>query len=359
MTRAAQRAPLPEFRGITHRSLAELHAWTGQRRESALEAALPIVDPHHHLWDDQRGRYLADEFVDEFAGHNIVATVYAQFKAMYRADGATKFQPVGEVEFVNGIAATSASGRYGDVRLCEGIVAHADLLLGDEVQEVLEALIAAGNGRLRGIRHGATWDGGSAGYGRTFAPARLMLDPTFRRGLARLAPLGLSFDAWLFYPQLADLIDMLQSFPSTRVVLNHAGGVLGIPPHTDRSAVFSAWRSHIHKLARFDNLSVKVGGLGMLYCGWDFHVQENPPSSEELAEAWRPYVETCIEAFGPQRCMFESNFPVDKQSCGYGVLWNAFKRITSACSPAEKAALYHDTAVRAYRLPRELLACSI
>jgi len=359
MTHAAQRATLPEFRGITHRSVAELHAWTRLRRESALEAALPIVDPHHHVWDDERGRYLADEFLDEFAGHNIVATVYAQFKAMYRADGATKFQPVGEVEFVNGIAATSASGRYGDVRLCEGIVAHADLLLGDEVQEVLEALIAAGNGRLRGIRHGATWDGGSAGYGRTFAPARLMLDPTFRRGLARLAPLGLSFDAWLFYPQLAELIDMIQSFPATQVVLNHAGGVLGIPPHTDRSAVFSAWRSHIHKLARFDNLSVKVGGLGMLYCGWDFHVQENPPSSEELAEAWRPYVETCIEAFGPQRCMFESNFPVDKQSCGYGVLWNAFKRITSACSPAEKAALYHDTAVRAYRLPRELLACSI
>jgi len=179
MTHAAQSATLPEFRGITHRSVAELHAWTRLRRESALEAALPIVDPHHHVWDDERGRYLADEFVDEFAGHNIVATVYAQFKAMYRTDGATKFQPVGEVEFVNGIAATSASGRYGDVRLCEGIVAHADLLLGDEVQDVLEALIAAGNGRLRGIRHGATWDGGSAGYGRTFAPARLM-HPTLR-----------------------------------------------------------------------------------------------------------------------------------------------------------------------------------
>jgi len=355
MTRTAWVSQATEFRGGTHRSVAELHTWTRQRQEVALDPALPIVDPHHHVWDDERGRYLADELVEEFAGHNIVATVYAQFKAMYRADGPTQLQPVGEVEFVNGIAATSASGRYGNVRLCEGIVAHADLLLGDAVQELLEALIAAGNGRLRGIRHGATWDDGSAAYGRTFSPPHLVLDPTFRRGFARLAPLGLSFDAWLFYPQLPDLLDLLQTFPETRVILNHVGGVLGIPPHTDRESVFSVWRSYIQKLARYPNLSVKVGGLGMLYCGWDFHVRNEPPSSAELAEAWRPYIETCIEAFGPERCMFESNFPVDKQSCGYGVLWNAFKRITQNFSPAEKAALYHDTAALAYRLPRKPL----
>ena len=179
-----------------------------------------------------------------------------------------------------------------------------------------------------------------------------MLDPTFRRGFARLAPLGLSFDAWLFYPQLPDLMDLLRVFPDSPVILDHAGGILGIPPHVHREEVFAIWRSHIHQLARFPNLSVKIGGLGMLYCGWDFHLRDVPPSSTDLALAWRPYVETCIEVFGPQRCMFESNFPVDKQSCSYGALWNAFKRITQACSSAEKAALYHGTAARVYGLSR-------
>jgi L-fuconolactonase len=220
------------------------------------------------------------------------------------------------------------------------------------VQPVLEALIAAGNGRLRGIRYGATFDSGRAGYGRTFAAPKLLLDANFRRGIAQLAPLGLSFDAWLFYPQLPDLVDLLRAFPDTRFVLVHAGGILGIPPHTQRDEVFSVWRAHIQQLSRLPNLSVKVGGLGMLYCGWDYHVRDIPPSSVELASAWRPYVEACIEAFGPQRCMFESNFPVDKQSCGYGVLWNAFKRITEKASAADKAALYHDTAAHVYRLPR-------
>jgi predicted TIM-barrel fold metal-dependent hydrolase len=178
-----------------------------------------------------------------------------------------------------------------------------------------------------------------------------LLDRTFREGLARLQPLGLSFDAWLFYPQLPDLADLLREFPETVVILDHAGGLLGIPPHDgNRDEVFAVWHRHIRKLAQFPNLSVKIGGLGMLYCGWDFHLRDVPPSSQELAAAWRPYVEACIEAFGPDRCMMESNFPVDKQSCGYGVLWNAFKRITQSCSAAEKAALYRDTAARVYRV---------
>ena len=342
--------PPPEFRGNMPRNVVELSAWTRQREEEPLEPDLPIIDPHHHLWDDERGRYVADDLVAEFAGHNIVATVYAQFHAMYRAAGPVPMQPVGEVEFINGIAAASASGRYGKVRLCEGIIGHADLLLGDDVQPVLEALIAAGNGRLRGIRHGATWDDGSASYGRPHARPGVLLDRAFRRGFARIAPLGLTFDAWLFYPQLPDLMDLLRAFPDSHVILDHAGGILGIPPHIEREEVFSTWRSHIRRLAAFPNLTVKVGGLGMLYCGWDFHACDVPPSSAELAAAWRPYVETCIEAFGPARCMFESNFPVDKQSCGYGVLWNAFKRITANYSQTDKAALYHDTAARTCRL---------
>jgi predicted TIM-barrel fold metal-dependent hydrolase len=230
-------------------------------------------------------------------------------------------------------------------------VGHADLTLGDRVQPVLEALIAAGNGRFRGIRHGVTWDTGNAAkFGRRQVPPHQVMDPVFRQGLARLKPLGLSFESWQFHPQLPDTVDLLRAFPDTSVILNHVGGPLGLPPHGNREEVFAIWRGHIRELAQFPNLSVKLGGLGMLYLNWDFHLRDVPPSSEELAAAWRPYIETCIETFGVNRCMMESNFPVDKQSCGYGVLWNALKRITQRCSAAEKAALYRGTAARVYRL---------
>ena len=343
-----------EFRNNPRdRNAAELNIWTKQRHEAAVEPDLPILDPHHHLWEDEhRGRYLIHEFVEDVGtGHNIIATVFVENGSMYRADGPTAMQPVGEVEFINGIAAMSASGRYGKSRLCAGIVGHADLRLGDRVQPVLEALIAAGNGRFRGIRFGVAWDPGITRVAGRQAPRHLMLDPIFRQGFARLEPLGLSFDAWQYYPQLPELVDLLRAFPDANVILNHVGGPLGIPPHDGkRDEIFAIWRGHIRELARFPNLSVKVGGLGMPSCGWDFHLRDVPPSSEELAAAWRPYVETCIEAFGVSRCMMESNFPADKRSCGYGVLWNALKRITQGCSAAEKAALYRDTAARVYRL---------
>ncbi len=342
-----------EFKGNAYRTLPELEAWTQLGREAALEPDLPIIDPHHHVWDHRGSRYLLDQLLDDTStGHNIVATVFIECGAMYRADGPEEMKPIGEVEFVNGIAAMSASGRYGKSRLCAGIIGHADLSLGDRVQPVLEGLIAAGNGRTRGIRHGVTWDTGNAArFGRRQVPPHQVLDPTFRRGFAHLHPLGLSFESWQFHPQLPDLVDLMRAFPDTSVILNHAGGLLGIPPHDgDRQAVFAIWRNHMRELAQFPNLTVKVGGLGMLYCGFDFHLHDVPPTSEALAGAWRPYVETCIELFGVERCMMESNFPVDKQSCGYGELWNALKRITQGCSAAEKAALYHDTAARVYRL---------
>ena len=342
-----------EFRGNAYRKLADLNAWTKQVHEPALEPELPILDPHHHVWDDQRGRYLMHELAEDTgSGHNIVATVFIEAGSMYRAEGPEEMKPVGEVEFVNGIAAMSASGRYGKTRHCAGIVGHADLMLGDRVQPVLEALIGAGDGRFRGIRHGLVWDTGNAAkFGRRQVPRHQMLDPVFRKGFARLQPLNLSFEAWLFHPQLSDAADLMRAFPEANVVLNHVGGLLGIPPHDGkRDEVFRIWRASIRELAQFPSLTVKVGGLGMLYCGWDFHLRDIPPSSEELGAAWRPYVETCIDAFGPNRCLMESNFPVDKQSCGYGVLWNALKRITKNCSAAEKAAMYHDTAARVYRL---------
>ena len=342
-----------EFRGNSYRKSGELNTWTKLRVEPALEPALPIIDPHHHVWDDERGRYMMHELAEDTnSGHNIVATVFVEAGTMYRADGPADMKPVGEVEFVNGIAAMSASGGYGKTRHCAGIVGHVDLMLGDKVAPVLEALAAAGNGRFRGIRHGLIWDTGNAAkFGRRQVPRHQMLDPAFRKGFACLQPPGLSFEAWLFHPQLSDLADLLRAFPDASVVLNHVGGLLGVPPHdADRNETFRIWHAQIREVARFPNLTVKVGGLGMMYCGWDFHLRDTPPSSEDLAAAWRPYVDACIEAFGPKRCMMESNFPVDKQTCGYSVLWNALKRITQNCSAAEKADLYRDTAARVYRL---------
>jgi predicted TIM-barrel fold metal-dependent hydrolase len=339
------------------RLVAELNAWANQNREVALEPGLPIIDAHHHLYDDKhRGRYLTDELAEDVkgSGHNVVATVFMEAGSMYRVDGLAAMQPVGEVEFANGIAAMSASGRYGAPRLCAGIVGNAELMLGEKVQAVLEALIAAGNGRLRGIRYGTTWDGtdSAARYGRRATPRHQLLEPVLRRGLARVHALGLSFDAWMFYPQLPELIELLRVSPELNVILNHAGGLLRMPPPGGNAGheEFATWRSHVRELAQFPNLSLKVGGFGMPNCGWSFHLRRVPPSSEELAEAWRPYVETCVEVFGASRCMMESNFPPDQQTCGYGVLWNAMKRITHGYSAAEKAALYRDTAARVYRL---------
>lgn len=348
LSRASQ-----EFRGSTFRHQHEVTAWTKKRQEDVLEPDLPIIDPHHHVWDSGRGRYLIHELAEDVnSGHNVIATVFIEAGSMYRADGPEAMKPVGEVEFVNGIAAMSASGKYGKTKLCAGIIGHADLMLGDKVQPVLEALTAAGNGRFRGIRHGVTWDTGNAAkFGRRQPPQHQVLDPVFRKGFAHLKPLGLSFESWQFHPQLPDTVDLLRAFPETNVILNHCGGLLGIAPHDgNREEVFAVWRNHMRELVQFPNLTVKVGGLGMTYCGWEFHLGEMPPSSEELATAWRPYVETCIELFGANRCMMESNFPVDKESTGYCVLWNALKRITQNCSAAEKSALYRDTAARVYRL---------
>lgn len=225
-------------------------------------------------------------------------------------------------------------------------------MLGERAQPILESLLAAGAGRLRGIRHGLAWDlARQAGGHRLKLFEHQVLDATFRKGLACLKPLGLSFEAWQYFTQLPDLAQMLREFPDTAVILNHVGGLRGGAGYGGSpETAFDTWRGHIRELARFPNLYCKLGGLGMPSCGWEFHLRDVPPSSEELAAAWRPFVETCIEAFGPNRCMMESNFPPDKQSTSYVVLWNALKRITCGYSLAEKRAMYHDTAVRAYRL---------
>ena len=345
-----------EYRGLAYRDDAALAAWLARRpAEPALEPELPIIDPHHHFWDTpQRGRYLLPELLADIGGgHNIVATVFLECRAMYRKDGPLEMAPVGEVEFVNGIAAMSASGGYGPCRVAEGIVGHADLTLGARVREVLEAEIAAGGGRFRGIRHGVSWDADErvGKYVSRYVPPHQVRDPKFREGLAQLAPLGLSFESWQYHPQLPDAIDLARAFPETIFILNHVGGVLGVGPYAGRRReILAEWRKNIAELAKCPNVNVKLGGIGMTSFGFDFHEREAPPSSEELAAAWRQYIEPCIEAFGVERCMFESNFPPDKQSCSYTELWNAFKRITAGASAAEKRALYGGAAARVYRL---------
>jgi predicted TIM-barrel fold metal-dependent hydrolase len=344
-----------EFRGTTVRNDAELKAWLAKHTEAALEPDLPIIDPHHHFWDTpQRGRYLLpDLLADLGGGHNIVSTVFLECRAMYRTSGPREMAALGEVEFVNGIAAMSASGNYGPCRVAEGIVGGGDLTVGARVRELLEAEIAAAGGRLRGIRHGVAWDGHEAvgKYASRAVPEHQVLDPKFREGMAELAPLGLSFESWQYHPQLPDAIDLARAFPDTTIILNHVGGVLGVGPYSGhRAEILGSWRKDITELAKCPNVNMKLGGIGMVSFGFDYHERDTPPSSEDLAAGWRQYIEPCIEAFGVNRCMFESNFPPDKQSCGYTELWNAFKRITASASAAEKKALYSGTAARVYRL---------
>ena len=335
--------------------LAVRQDWLDSRREAALEPDLPIVDPHHHLIDrPESGRYLLPDLLADIhnGGHNIVATVYLEWLSMYRADGPVEMRPVGEIEFANGVAAMAASGGYGKTRVCAGIVGHADLALGAPVKKVLEAMIVAGGGRFRGIRHIASMDPDQAAWGATAVrPMGLLLDKRVREGFAQLAPLGLSFDAWVYHPQLGDVLDLARAFPATPIVLNHVGGAIGLGRYKGkRDAVFADWSASIRALAACPNVHVKLGGLGMRMFGFDVHEGKLPPSSEQLATLWRPYVETCIGAFGPRRAMFESNFPVDKGSYGYGVFWNACKRLAQGASGPDKADLFHGTASRVYRL---------
>ena len=326
--------------------------------ERPVDPELPICDPHHHLWDRParedrpRNRYLLDELLEDVGGgHNIVKTVFVEYRSMYREDGPEEIRPVGETEFVQGIAAQSASGQYGKTRVAAGIVSHANLTLGAAVAEVLEEHIAASGNRFRGIRHSSVWDASPDISPYMSPPRGLLLDSKFREGFACLQKYGLSFDAWLYHPQITELADLARVFPDTTIVLDHIGGLIGIGPYAGkRDEIFRQWKNDITELSTCPNVVVKLGGLGMPVCGFDWNERVILPDSAELAEAVAPYYLWCIEQFGVDRCMFESNFPVDNVSYSYTVLWNAFKRITEDFSPGDKAALFHDTATRVYRL---------
>ena len=329
--------------------------WLALTREPTLEPELPICDPHHHFWDLRLERipyqrYLLHELVtDVHCGHNVRSTVFIEARSMYRADGPQELRPVGEVEFVQGLAAASASGLYGPCRAAAAIVGRANLNLGDQVQPVLEALHAASPNRLRGIRHTVTWDPHPEIDNRE--PEGVLATAAFRTGAQVLARMGLSLDTGVCFPQLPELAAFAQAIPELTIILNHLGGLTRVGPYANRDdEVLATWRSGIAAVAACPNIHLKLGGIGMPRLGFDWHERPRPIGSDELAQAMAPLMTYCIEQFGPDRCMFESNFPVDKVSFSHHVLFNAFKRFSTGYSPSERAALLHDTAVRAYRI---------
>jgi L-fuconolactonase len=331
--------------------------WLDKVIEDTLEPELPICDPHHHLWEFRHDRvapkYLLDEILSDLnSGHNIVSTVFIECSAMYRASGPEHLKCVGETEFVNGIAAMSASGLYGKCRVAAAIVGSANLNIGSAVGEVLDAHVQAGGGRFRGIRCQGQWDADNSIRSAKDAngPDRFS-NAKFREGFAELAPRNMTFEAWCYHTQLKEVTALARAFPDTTIILNHFGGPLGIGPYAGKTDdIFPIWQKEIADLATCQNVLAKLGGINMDINGFGWENHNTPPTSETLMQATRRWYEHTIEHFGTSRCMFESNFPVDMTSCSYNTLWNSFKHLTLDYSVDEKRQLFHDTAVRTYKI---------
>ncbi|HOA94870.1 MAG TPA: amidohydrolase family protein [Quisquiliibacterium sp.] len=334
-------------------------AWLAGHTEDVLEPDLPIVDPHHHLWVANGQPYLLPELLaDVGSGHDIRATVFAECRAMYRADGPEEWRSLGETEFVTGVSAMAASGTFGRTRACAAMFGYVDLRLGERVRPLLEAHLVASGHRFRGIRFSTAWDA-SERLHRAVPEPELLRDARVRAGVACLGPLGLSLDVWVYHPQLDEVAELAAAFPDTTIILNHIGvPILGGPYAGRRDEVMAAWQAAMARVARHPNVVVKVGAIPIRVPGASAASSASaaPPSSETVAAAWKPFASTCIELFGVERCMFESNFPVQKRFCSYQVVWNAFKRLAAGASTDEKRALFGGTAVRAYRLPPSLIA---
>lgn len=331
-------------------------AWLAQHVEEIIEPDIEIVDPHHHIWSQPGNPYsIEDLSTDVLTGHKVLATVFVQAHHGYRRTGPEALRCVGETEQIE--AAASEAQKIGSAfEPCAAIVGFADLMLGAGVRDVLDAHRAASPARFQGVRHSVARDPHFPN-GIVLRPAlvNMLAEPSFRVGLATLAEYGLSFDAMIYHCQIKELAAASQAAPELSIVLDHFGCLIGVGPYVGREQeTFNAWRKDIQLLAQSPNVSVKLGGMGMIICGAKFHERALPPSSLELAQAWRPYVETCIEAFGVQRCMFESNFPVDKGMFSYPVLWNAFKRLTAGASAREKSMLLCTNAARFYKLQKIL-----
>lgn len=324
--------------------------WLAMFQEEVLEPELPIVDPHHHLWMQGEYPYFMPEFAADLAcGHNIVATVYAECHSMYRKDGAGEHRSLGETEFVRGQAAMSASGQFGATRACDVMFGNVDLTLGAAVEPILEQHIEASGGRFRGVRLSSGWHADEKIVNFAARP-HLLVDPRVNEAVAVIDRLGLSLDCWLYHPQLDEVAQLADAYPELTIILDHVGSpILGGPYRGKTDEVFDAWKADIVRVGERENVLVKLGALPIRMPSYEGD-RSLPPGSQEVAAAWRPWMETCIDAFGPARSMYESNFPVQKNWCSYQVLWNAFKRISAGASASEKADLFSGVAARAYRI---------
>ncbi|MDA0263244.1 MAG: amidohydrolase family protein [Chloroflexi bacterium] len=329
--------------------------WLALTTEETLEPEIPICDPHHHFWvhrpepiDYQK--YLLPELVaDVTSGHNVRSTVFIEVRCEYRQDGPEELKPVGEVEFVQSIADDCATGRFGDVRAASAIIGRADLKLGGGVRPVLEAMQSASPNRFRGVRHSVGWDASPELADREIQGA--LSTTGYRAGAKVLAEMGLILENSLYFPQAAEVVEFARALPELTIVMNHIGGLVRVGPYANRDdEVIPAWRKGVEEMAKCPNIIMKLGGVGQQRFAYGWDERETPIGSEELAESLAPLMDHCIEQFGPDRCMFESNYPVDKISYSYNVLYNAFKRLSKGYSATERAAMFHDTAARVYSI---------
>ncbi len=324
--------------------------WLSMRQEDVLEPELPIIDAHHHLWVRGGYTYLMPEFADDLAsGHNILATVYAECHSMYRKDGPAEQRSIGETEFVRGQAAMSASGGFGPARACDVMFGNVDLTLGQAVGPILADQVEASGGRFRGVRISTGWHEDSR-VGNVAQEPRSLLDPRVNDAVSVLKNLGISLDCWLYHTQLDEVAQLADRHPELTIILNHVGSpILGGPYRGKSDQVFRVWKAAVQSVSERQNVFVKLGAMPIRLSDYQGD-RTLPPCSEEVAAAWRPWMDTCIEAFGPSRAMYESNFPVQKRWCSYQVCWNAFKRISAGASPSEKTDLFSGAAARAYRM---------
>jgi predicted TIM-barrel fold metal-dependent hydrolase len=321
--------------------------------ELPIEPLLPIVDTHMHLWHRPGHRYFVEDFAKDVAesGHRIDATLFIECNSMYRATGPEHLKAIGEIEFAVGQAAIAASKKYTSTRVAAGIIGYAALDRPDLLDEVLDAQIAAANGRLRGIRQRAKWDPDPAVTGGTTGTAApgLYLEAAFQRGLRSVAARGLIFEASIYHPQISDVTALARAVPDAKIVIIHSGSPLGYGSYRCREReVHNNWLRDMKECAACPNVSIKLGGMLMTLAAFDFNLADKPITSVDLATCWRPYVEPLIELFGVDRCMASSNFPVDKAGFTYGTVWNMFKRITAGCSADEKQAVYSTNACLTY-----------
>ena len=328
--------------------------WLTTLQEEVLEPALPIIDPHHHLWVRSGYTYLMPELAADLeSGHNIIATVFAECHSMYRKEGPKAERSLGETEFVRGQAAMSASGTFGRAGACDVMFGNVDLTLGSAVEPIIEQHIAASGGRFRGVRISSGWHADEK-VGNVTEQPNLLIDPRVSEAAAVLSRMGLSLDCWLYHPQLDEVAQLADAHPGLTIILNHVGSpILGGPYRGKTDEVFKVWKAAITRVSNHNNVFIKLGAMPIRMPGFEGD-RSLPPGSAEVAAAWRPWMEACIEAFGPARSMYESNFPVQKRWCSYQVCWNAFKRISASASASEKADLFAGAAARAYRLENVL-----